>query len=229
MKLMNKWNTAICFLMFTACTIPSITTATPLPAVFNNNNPAVYEVINHVIGSSYTDNSELESIYTTDDDYWSDLSWWEITSTSAGYRNALGIVNASGYQTISDRVNGFEIFSETTFSGSFSNTGIFEFALSVNNEGARYYSNPLHNTYDNQLDHMLTFSLGAFNYGGHSYKNGYLLAWEDLLIGKSDHDYNDTTFLVDASPSPVPEPGAMLLFGAGLAGFAGLRFRKMKK
>ncbi len=227
MKRINKWNTAICFLAFTTCTIPSITTATPLPAVFNANNPAVYQVINHVSGSSYTDNSDLKSIYVADDDYWNNLSWWEVTSTSAGYSNELGIVNASGYQTVSDRVSGFQIFSAGTYTGVFPNTGTFEFGLSVNNAGARYYSDPLHNTYDNQLDHMLTFSLGAFNYGGHSYKNGYLLAWEDLLIGKSDHDYNDTTFLVDASP--VPEPGAMLLFGAGLAGFAGLRFRKKKK
>ena len=229
MKLTNKWNTVICFLTFTACTIPSMTTATPLPAVFNNNSPAVYKVINHVIGSTFTDNSDLDSIYVADDDYWTNLSWWEITSTSAGYRNELGIVNASGYQTISDRVNGSKIFREGTYAGSFSNTDTFEFGLSANSGKSLYYSDPLHNIYDNQLNHMLTFSLGAFNYGGHSYKNGYLLAWEDLLIDKSDHDYNDTTFLVDASPAPVPEPGAMLLFGAGLAGFAGYRFRKIKK
>ena len=228
MKRINKWNTVICFLTFTTCTIPSITTATPLPAVFNNNTPAVYQVINHVSGSSYTDNSDLESIYVADDDYWNNLSWWEVTSTSAGYKNELGIVNG-GYQTVSDRVSGFQIFSEGTYTGIFSNTGTFEFGLSVNDGGARYYSDPLHNTYDNQLDHMLTFSLGAFDYGGHSYRNGYLLAWEDLQIGPSDHDYNDITFLVDANPAPVPEPTTMLLFGTGLVGLAGSRLRKKKK
>ena len=215
----------------TVCTVPSITTATPLPAVFNNNTPAVYQVINHISGSSYTDNGDLGSMYVADDDYWHNLSWWEITSSSAGYKNKLGIVSSSAYQGLSDRVSGFEIFSEGTYTGSFSGTGTFEFGLSVDSGGTRnrYYSDPLHNTNDKQLDHMLTFSLGAFDYGGHSYKNGYLLAWEDLQIGGSDHDYNDITFLVDANPRPVPEPATMFLFGTGLVGLASLRLRKMKK
>lgn len=226
---MMRWNALMCLWIFTTCCIPAVVTATPLPAVFNENSPAVYTVINHVIGSSYTDNDELEPLYVADDYYWSDLTWWEITSVSAGYRNELGIVNESGYQGVSNRVNGFTIFNPGTYTGEFSSIGPFQFGLSVNSGSARYYSDPLNNTYDNQLDHMLTFSLGTFEYGGHTYKNGYLLAWEDLRIGSSDHDYNDITFLVDATPNPVPEPATMLLFGLGLVGLAGSKFRNKKR
>lgn len=228
MNRINKWNTVICFLTFTICTIPSITTATPFPDEFNNNTPAVYQVINEISGSSYTDNTDLDSIYVADDTYWSNLSWWEITSSSAAFKNELGIVDANGYQTVSDLVSGFQIFNEGTYAGSYSNPGTFEFGLSVNSGSGSYYSDPLNNTSDNQLDHMLTFYLGAFEYGGHNYTNGYLLSWEDLRIGQSDHDYNDITFLVDATPGPVPEPATMLLFGAGLVGLASLRFRRKR-
>jgi len=34
---------------------------------------------------------------------------------------------------------------------------------------------------------------------------------------------------LDVNSAPVPEPGTMLLFGTGLAGFVGSRFRKKKK
>ncbi|MFX7891068.1 DUF4114 domain-containing protein, partial [Acinetobacter baumannii] len=47
---------------------------------------------------------------------------------------------------------------------------------------------------------------------------------EDLPGPKSDFDYNDFVFKVQA----VPEPGSMTMFGLGFVGLAGLRLRRRK-
>lgn len=53
----------------------------------------------------------------------------------------------------------------------------------------------------------------------------YLVAWEDMILGSSDKDYNDAYLKVTAV---TPEPASMALFGlgAGLLGFSGIRRRK---
>lgn len=80
------------------------------------------------------------------------------------------------------------------------------------------------NTADNSFDHMVTWRItgGAGNTVGN-----YVLAWEDLP-GGGDQDYNDLVVEVGGA-APVPEPATMLLFGTGLIGLAGARFRRKKK
>lgn len=56
----------------------------------------------------------------------------------------------------------------------------------------------------------------------------YILAWEDLPFTRSDLDYNDLVVMVE-SVHPVPEPGALGMFGLGLLAViagAGLRRRR---
>ncbi len=64
-------------------------------------------------------------------------------------------------------------------------------------------------------------------------ENTFLLAWEDLPGNHDqfDSDYNDMLFLVTkVRPTRIvtPEPISMLLFGAGFAGLAATRRRKIR-
>jgi hypothetical protein len=56
--------------------------------------------------------------------------------------------------------------------------------------------------------------------------NDWILAFEDTTSG--DGDFQDAVFYVE-DMEPVPEPGTILLLGAGLIGLMGFGQRRMKK
>ena len=97
--------------------------------------------------------------------------------------------------------------------------------------GQTFYSEASRNGGD---DHMVAFQgdgdtiklpnrpAGAWG------SSSYIQAWEDVVLGSSDRDYQDMVIYVE-SVSPVPEPGTVALLGLAGLGLAFSRRRKSEK
>ncbi len=99
---------------------------------------------------------------------------------------------------------------------SFGSTFGFYYRVDAGNNGSTdytfYTANSL-NTTDQGIEHIYT----AYDPDTQS----TYIYLEDLLAENADWDWEDmTVYASDVSPQPVPEPATMLLFGAGLSGFA---------
>lgn len=135
------------------------------------------------------------------------------------YANAIGPTNAGTFIPLFT-VSG----SDYSVSGNaiIPALALFRFGLQTSPaEGTQFLSSLDINNPD-LLDHMVTFFIPST---GH-----YVLAFEDLLIGASDRDFNDAVFEISGVSVHVPEPTTYLLMGSFLAIAALLKRRfELKK
>jgi len=84
-----------------------------------------------------------------------------------------------------------------------------EFRFGNDPSGAPLWSSLQGDNSDGGLDHMVAWRITT--------TGDYVLAFEDLA-GLGDRDYNDLVVQVHGATPATPEPGTMLLIGAGLVG-----------
>jgi len=204
----------------------------------SSSNPRVFHAINNLTGSTYTANTQLESLYV-DDTSWTNLNGLAVIGQSASKTNTLGTydLNTNAVTNIIPGYSGFGFISPPEY---YSVTDNGNFGWHLQSNSTEWFSDESQNS-PGDFDHMLTFSLGGpltINVNQMNPSNGtfignmdvtfnnpYLIAWEDLNLG--DKDYNDIMYLVDASP--VPLPPSVLLFLSGMVGLMGSAgFRRLR-
>jgi hypothetical protein len=123
----------------------------------------------------------------------------------------------------SDDSNGPHFPTHSTALGAFESLGMFSpgadliFRLAVLTTGYSYFTGPG----SANPDGVVHARAQAFSGDSTIPVSGILIGFEDMHHG-GDFDYNDFSFVVtNARLSAVPEPGTLVLVGAGVAGLVG--------
>jgi hypothetical protein len=208
----------------------------------NDGVPDIFDAVNRVAGTAYTDNEQIDSRFVQPDYVWEELNGQiALIGLTAGNTNTVGyytdLGSGAARTALLSNFTGFgwkgsgtqaDPYPGATFSLGTNNL----FGWYLNSSGALYYSESGLNP--SGWDHLMTFEvpelagqtlwvkIGSANPVQWTFSDPYLLTWEDLNLG--DTDYDDMIYLVDRV-APVPLPGAVLLGMLGL-GYAGTMLRR---